>query len=663
MSGRGRTDVKLAIRWASAFAGLGLAVAALGSAGLVRAQGAAGGAAGGAAAKPISLPDTAGVGGALYQSRCAGCHDHAAETRAPTRDNLAAMTAQSIHFALTQGKMQAQGAGLSDEQRAQLIGYLTTKSDGAHADWAKAMMCPAARARVDLHASAPIVGFGFDRDNTRALSARQAGLTKRQLSDMELAWAIAIPGGASMRSQPAVVGKSVFLSVADDHTLYAFDVSRPEKPCVQWLYKAPGSSPLRTSAAYGVLADGRGVLAVAGQDTTVHLLDARTGAPIWSRKVGTYAYSMTTGTPVVLRDRVIVPVSQYEITVAGANTQTCCNNHGYVLALDPKDGSQLWRYDTMDDAKPVRDRGDGKMLYGPSGAPIWNSPLVDEKRRMIFFGTGEANSPPVSKNTDAIIAIGLDDGKEKWSLQATARDVYVIGCGPTPKPTQLNCVSDTVFRDVDFGASMVMARLRPGVDVVLGGQKSGAVWAVEPSTGRVLWRNGLGTGSPLGGVHWGVAYQGGAVFAPISAVGKSLPGEPVDPSRIKSGMYALAADTGAVKWVFATEPDCTGDRPKRMPGCQRLNGLSAAPAVIDGAVVAGALDGWLYVLDGDTGRMLWRYDTATPVKGINGVEGDGGSIDAVSVSAANGLLFVNSGYGQFGGKAGNLFMAFRPKRR
>ena len=98
---------------------------------------------------------------------------------------------------------------------------------------------------------------------------------------------------------------------------------------------------------------------------------------------------------------------------------TCCTNHGYVLSLDPTTGKQQWRYDTMEDAKPIRDRGDGKMLHGPSGAPIWNSPVVDEKRGLIYFGTGESNSPPAHRNTDALIAVRLADGKEAWSHQAT----------------------------------------------------------------------------------------------------------------------------------------------------------------------------------------------------------------------------------------------------
>ena len=107
----------------------------------------------------------------------------------------------------------------------------------------------------------------------------------------------------------------------------------------------------------------------------------------------------------------IVPVSQFEISIAADNKHECCTNHGYVLSLDPKTGAQQWRYDTMPEATRQRDRGDGKPLLGPSGAPIWNSPVVDEKRNLIYFGTGESNSPPAHRNTNALIAIGLKDGK------------------------------------------------------------------------------------------------------------------------------------------------------------------------------------------------------------------------------------------------------------
>ena len=600
------------------------------------------------------------VGETIYKQSCAACHDNPDASRAPSKANLSAMTAQAIAYAMSDGKMKSQAAGLAGDARQALIEYLVGLSKPPEKDWTPQMACKAAS--VDLLAPS-IVGFGFDRNNTRRLTAKQAGLTTQQMSNLELDWAIAFPRASVMRAQPAVIGKTIFLPVADAGTVYAFDLTHPSKPCLKWSYKNGTGVPLRSSAAYGVRADGKGVIVVSGIDTTVYMLDAKTGKLLWSKKVGSYQWSMTTGTPTVLKDRVIVPVAQYEISVAAANNQVCCNNHGYVLSLDPMDGHQQWRYDTMEDAKPTRDRGDGKMLYGPSGAPIWNSPSVDEKRRLIYFGTGESNSAPVSPNTDALIAIGLDDGKQRWSMQATGRDIFLSGCGPNPKKEQLNCDRDTVYRDVDFGASVIQARLNHGTEIVVDGQKSGTLWALEPSTGKLLWRTHLGTGGALGGIHWGIAYDNDTIYAPVSFVGRNIPGEPVDVAKYNTGLYAIDALTGGVKWNYASTPDCANDRQKRVPGCQRYAGFSTAAAVIDGAVVAAGLYGYLYVFDKTNGKLLWRYDTVHDYQGINGVAGHGGSIDAASITAANGRLLVNSGYGMFGQQAGNVLLAFKPKAK
>jgi len=597
---------------------------------------------------------------AVYTANCAACHDHPDESRAPTKATLSAMSFQALTYALTLGKMQAQGSALTEETRGQLINYLTGRSTATLDAWSAAMMCGPGHKGVDLSAAPAVATFGFDARNSRTLTAKQTGLTKAKLSNLELAWAIAFPDVTMMRSQAVVVGNNVFLPVAESSAMYAFDVSNPGKPCVQWIYRTPGDASLRTSAAYGTIRDGRKVLAFSGLDSTVHLVDARTGKALWTKNVASYSFSLTTGTPRVLKDRIVVPVSQYEIMQASDNKVPCCTNHGFLLSLDPATGKQQWRYDTMEDAKPVRDRGDGKMLLGPSGAPIWNSPVVDEARGLVYFGTGEANSPPAHRNTDALIAVRLADGKEAWSHQATEHDIFNVGCGPKPKPTQLNCVSETVYRDVDFGASLILGKLKDGRELLFAGQKSGTLWALDPATGKVVWRRDIGTGAPNGGIHWGIAFHDDTLFVPIAQVGRDLPGQKVDPT-LKPGLYAVNANDGAVKWNFAASSDCTGGRDKRSPRCERFYGFSAAPTVIDGTVIEGSLDGFLRVFDEKTGQELWKIDTAMPFETLNGVKGNGGSIDTASIVGVNGLLIVNSGYGMFGQAPGNVMLAFRPK--
>ena len=616
---------------------------------------------GSAAAQDDTARQLPHPGQAVYRANCAACHDNPEQTRSPAKSTLGSMSYQVLSFALTKGKMQAQAAALSEADRGNLINYLTGRSTATLDAWSKPMMCGASRLPVDLKPTPSISTFGFDARNTRTLTARQAGLTTAQLSKLNLAWAIAFPDATMIRAQPAVVGNTLFLPVAEASAMYAFDVSDRAKPCIKWIYNSPGGAPLRSSPGFGVIADGRSVLAFSGLDSTVHVVDAATGKPIWTKNVAAYSYSLTTGTPRVLKDRIIVPVSQFEIMQAADNAVTCCTNHGFVLSLDPKTGDQQWRYDTMPDAQPIRDRGDGKMLYGPSGAPIWNSPVVDEARGLVFFGTGEANSPPAHHNTNALIAIRLSDGKEVWSHQATANDIFNAGCGPKPRPNQFNCVSDTVYRDVDFGASLIRGKLKDGREMVFAGQKSGTVWAMHPDTGKVIWRRDIGTGAPNGGIHWGIAYKDDTVFVPVAQIGRPLPGgEPIDPG-LQRGMYAVDARTGAIKWHYTVMPDCANGRDKKAPRCDRNYGFSGAPTIVDGAIIQGSLDGRLFALDLKTGREIWTFDTLRDYATLNGVPGKGGSIDAASIVAVNGLLLSGSGYGMFGQAPGNVLLAFKPK--
>ena len=210
--------------------------------------------------------------------------------------------------------------------------------------------------------------------------------------------------------------------------------------------------------------------------------------------------------------------------------------------------------------------------------------------------------------------------------------------------------------DHDFGAGPLIFRGKKGKDVILGGQKSGDVWALDAATGKVLWRQQFGKGSPLGGVHWGIATDGVRVFAPISD-----PNVPEGQSA--SGMHAVDVATGKVAWQWRSAPDCTGARARLTTVCGGRHGLSAAPLVIDGALLAGSLDGRLWVFDAATGKVLHMVDTATTAyQPVNRIPGAGGSIDAAGLFAGDGMVFVNSGYASFGQAGGNVLVALRPKR-
>ena len=595
-------------------------------------------------------------GEAVYKQYCGSCHDIPEATKAPDRKTLARMPAGAITNALIAGKMRMQAQPLSNAQISYVSDYLS--ETGASDDkWLTAMQCPANRRTPKLDATPTVSTFGFDQKNTRQLSYAQTGLKAGDLANLEVAWTIGFPDAVTMRAQAAVVGDTLFLPVGESNNrLFAFDISQKMKPCIQWVWE--GHRTLHTSAAYGKRRDGTPMVVVGDIGGYTSAINAKTGKLLWEAHTGFYEASTSTGTPVIVGDKVFAPSSQFEIMMAVSDAHVCCKIHGGVSAVDSMTGKIVWKGHTMEDAKPLKDRGDGQMLWGPAGAPIWNSPSVDVKRNRLYVGTGEANSINADPSTDALMSFDLTTGKKLWQHQATANDVFNVGC--SIEGGAKNCTKNTVFRDVDFGASTILATQPNGKDIVLAGQKSGTVWAMDPDSGNVVWRTDIGTGGPNGGIHWGIAADETHVYAPISYPGRSIPNQVV-PETLKPGLYALNLKDGTIDWKFEAAPDCTDNRKKFVPRCTTLFGLSGAPTIIGDHVVTGGLDGRLYVIEKKTGKLVATYDTAQDYKTVNGVTANGASIDNASIIAANGLLIMNSGYGLFGQGAGNVMIAFKPK--
>ncbi len=595
-------------------------------------------------------------GEAVYKARCASCHDIPDVTKAPSRETLARMTPGQIVNAMITGKMIPQSTGLTSTEVSYVAEYLSKAQEGDDS-WVQAMMCAVDRRTPKLTGEATVATFGFDPRNRRFLSYKQAGLKAQDMANLEVAWVIGFPDVVTMRSQAAVVGDTIFLPVGENkNRVFAFDISDKAKPCIQWVYS--GDRTIRTSAGYGVRKDGKAVVMVGDMGAMTTMIDAKTGQKIWSTHTGLYPASVSTATPVLVGDKVIAPSSQYEIMVAAQEHYECCKIHGGVSAVDAMTGQIVWQGHTMEDAKPMRDRGDGQMLWGPAGAPIWNSPSIDVKRNRLYVGTGEANSAPAHPNTDALLAFDLSTGKIVWSHQATENDVFNVGCGPTGGGK--NCATETVFRDVDFGASTILATQPGGKDVVIAGQKSGTVWALDPDTGKVVWRTHIGTGGPNGGIHWGIAVDDTHVYAPISYPGRSIPGQAVA-ADLRPGLYAVNLKDGSIDWKFEAKADCTDARKKFVPRCNTLFGLSGAPTVIGDHVVTGGLDGRVYIIERKTGKLVSTLDTAQDFTTVNGVKANGASVDNASIVAVNGMLLVNSGYGLFAQGAGNVTIAYKPK--
>ena len=591
-------------------------------------------------------------GKAVYEQYCAACHNQPENTRAPALSALQQMSAQTLRFTLTEGIMRQQGSAVPRDQFQQLIGYLAAADTGG--DWVAGMMCKPEQRTVDLNQPISMSMYGTDPRNSRRLSAQQAGLTSKGLGNLELAWAIAFPKTASLRSSAAIIGSTMFYSPTPTGKVLALDT---HSACVKWAYDA--AAPLRSSLSYGDLGGGRMALVFGDTRGNVHTVDPKTGSQIWKAEARHDATGGITGAPVLVGNRIIVPISSSGVGRGADPKYECCEGHGAVVALDAATGQKLWTAHTMEDAKYTgKISATGVKQRGPSGAPIWSTPSVDLKRGLVYSGTGQATSLPATNTSDAVLAIDLASGDIKWTFQALARDVWHLGCQFDPSKSGPNCpaAEDSVLKDYDFGAGVVIGKRRDGRDVLIAGQKSGDLWGLDPDAqGKVLWRQTFGMGTPLGGIHWGLAIDDQRVFAPIND-----PALPVEGYVPQPAMHAVDIETGKVLWSKPVQPDCK-TRGERFPLCNERYGLSASPLVIDKSVVAGALDGRLYIYDAATGDIVWQYDTLRDFQTLNGIEGKGGSIESHSIFAGAGMLFVGSGYGQFSQAPGNVLLAFRPK--
>ena len=94
----------------------------------------------------------------------------------------------------------------------------------------------------------------------------------------------------------------------------------------------------------------------------------------------------------------------------------------------------------------------------------------------LYVTTGDNYSDPASLTSDAIVAFDLRTGAFLWSQQFTPNDAWNIGCETADDS---NC-PEARGPDLDFGSSSILVKLPSGKRVLLAGQKSGVLHAVDP---------------------------------------------------------------------------------------------------------------------------------------------------------------------------------------
>ncbi len=608
------------------------------------------------------------LGGKLFDQHCASCHDNPA-MHAPSREALSGFSKETVMIALEFGKMQPMAAHLGKPERGLIALYLAGTAPVN--EWVKDNLCSAPASADDTEY---VANWGLGTHNHRFVPDHLSAINRSNVSSLELAWSLAFPRVTDMRSQPAIIGDTLYFG---DKTgkLYAID---RHSGCIR--AHAEVLSGIRSAITVATLNSGRKLLVFADSMASIYAVHPDTLEVVWQEAARIYETSVITGSISYHNDRLFVPVSSYEVAVSGSPSHICCKSHGGVIALDALSGKRLWEWHGTADATLQGQNADGMNLYGPSGVSVWSTPAIDAKRNRLYIGTGENLSHPATDTSDAIVALDLDSGELAWRFQALAGDVWNAAC----LNNGANCPHNA-GGDFDFGASVIIAQLPDGGDVLLAGQKSGDVFALDPDPagmdGKLLWSRRISNaavGPSLeqtttnGGIHWGMALSGEHLIVAAADPERNRPQYIPNP-----GLHALNLSDGAVLWNRPVQRGCviaeankpligllsmrSGKKPdlEALYRCSFYYGLSAAVTATSELAFSAGLDGKVRAYDIKSGEILWQTETAKAFTTTNGVEGHGGSIDVGGQVLADAWLYVQSGYSMFGQLPGNVLLAYK----
>jgi polyvinyl alcohol dehydrogenase (cytochrome) len=428
-------------------------------------------------------------------------------------------------------------------------------------------------------------------------------LTPATVANLKVKWIFEALDDVS--SQPVVINGIVYFGSWDGKQ-YAVDAKTGKKV---WEYDCGQSS--RSAAAYD-----KGVLFFGDIAGFLHAVDAKTGAPKWKKRVDSHLATVATSSPIIHNGRIYIGVASHEEgSMLRNRNYECCTFRGSVVAYDTATGNEIWRWYVI--PEPAKEQGldksGKKKVRGPSGAAVWSTVSLDPAAKRIYVTTGNQYTGPAMKNSNAIVALDLNTGKEVWSYQAIPRDIWNFDCRNTPDCDDL---------DVDFGTAPIFFKGAGGKRLIGAGQKSGWFYALDPATGKPAWKTEVGPGGKLGGIEFGIASDGERAYAAVSNFPR------------QGSVSALDGATGKILWQTLS-PD----------GKANFGPITVTGTGSNRLVWAGSSGGFMRAYDASNGKILWEFDT-------------GGAIGG-GPTVVDGTVYVGSGYKFLRiGKGNNKLYAF-----
>ena len=370
------------------------------------------------------------------------------------------------------------------------------------------------------------------------------------------------------------------------------------------------------------LKDGRVVRATA--DGYLFALDATNGSLLWARKTADPSAGESFRMPPMIYDDLIL------IGPAGSENAVS----GWVGAFRLDDGEPVWRFDTVPGARDAieNDTWENPEDIVLGGGAVWTPLSMDLEREELYVAVTNpapdlpANLRPGSNlYTNSIVALDVRTGELRWYEQMVPNDDH---------DWDLTQVSPVFNTTIDGRERNLVATVgKDGILRVLDRNTREQVYDAEVTTienveAPVTTDGVRACPGVLGGVEWngpalhpgenllytvavdwcatftsadevrfiqGENYMGGTVQLDLNP--NPVPGE--DPRIWQGWLTATDASTGEVRWRYRSEQPM----------------VAAVTATGGGLVLSGELTGDFIALNGESGEVLYRFNTGGPMGG------------------------------------------------
>lgn len=354
------------------------------------------------------------------------------------------------------------------------------------------------------------------------------------------------------------------LYVATFRATYAVDAATCE---IRWRSVIKMGTPANISSRGPAYLDGK--IFRGTSDGRVIAMDAKTGAVIWDQQLADPKINESfVAAPIAWQGKVFIGIAISDLGIRGR-----------LIAIDANSGKELWRFNTVpEDAG--KSWGNGK----PSGGGFWTTFSLDPVTGEVF---GSAANPAPDYDgdirpgdnfyTDSAIAINANTGKLSWYFQHTPHDDH----------------------DYDLGSAPTLYRSQSGKSMMALAGKDGWIEGVDRDTKKRIFKSPGTTMSTIGPLPVNLT-----LTCPGLGGGSQFNGAAYSP-----GTGALYI--GEVDWCsYYAKP-----RPKQPEGAAAhadTGTQSALNYTYEGAVYVDFADhpkGQITAMDGETGRILWKYQT------------------------------------------------------